>query len=103
MTTTDNTTQRFEVRSTEERATKPLKFVVVAIGEDDAEVRLPRTLSTWREKAQRFANLLTSCRSCREQLIEGRPGPTHDGQSHCKSGSIASGGERGHCSCDSCF
>jgi hypothetical protein len=30
-------------------------------------------------------------------------GPTHDGSSYCKSGSIASGGTRAHCSCDYCY
>lgn len=30
-------------------------------------------------------------------------GPTHEGSRMCKSGSIASGGTRAHCSCDFCF
>lgn len=29
--------------------------------------------------------------------------PTHSGSSRCKSGSIASGGNKAHCSCDTCF
>jgi len=30
-------------------------------------------------------------------------GPSHNGSRTCKSGSIASGGTRTHCSCDACF
>lgn len=30
-------------------------------------------------------------------------GPRHDGSKRCESGSIASGGERSHCTCDWCF
>jgi hypothetical protein len=37
------------------------------------------------------------CQAC------GEFGPSHNGASHCKSGSIASGGTRAHCSCDACF
>jgi hypothetical protein len=29
--------------------------------------------------------------------------PGHDGSRYCKSGSIASGGTRAHCTCDTCF
>ena len=29
--------------------------------------------------------------------------PSHDGSRNCESGSIASGGNRAHCSCDACF
>lgn len=29
--------------------------------------------------------------------------PSHNGSKHCKSGSIASGGTKAHCSCDVCF
>ena len=29
--------------------------------------------------------------------------PSHNGSRFCKSGSIASGGNRAHCSCDVCF
>jgi hypothetical protein len=103
MTTTESTTQHFEVRTTEEGRTRPLKFVVVAIGEDGAEVKLPRTLSKWRERAQRFAELLKTCHTCREQIVEGRPGPTHDGASFCRCGSIFSGGQNAHCACSSCW
>lgn len=30
-------------------------------------------------------------------------GPSHNGSQRCESGSIASGGERSHCTCDTCF
>lgn len=30
-------------------------------------------------------------------------GPTYAGSPRCQSGSIASGGDRAHCSCDVCF
>lgn len=30
-------------------------------------------------------------------------GPSHDGSKGCESGSIASGGNRTHCTCDVCF
>jgi hypothetical protein len=30
-------------------------------------------------------------------------GPGHNGSSSCESGSIASGGNKAHCTCDTCF
>lgn len=30
-------------------------------------------------------------------------GPRHNGSRNCESGSIASGGQVAHCSCDTCF
>ncbi len=30
-------------------------------------------------------------------------GPSHDGSRGCESGSIASGGNNAHCTCDTCF
>lgn len=29
--------------------------------------------------------------------------PSHFGSGHCRSGSLASGGHRSHCSCGTCF
>jgi hypothetical protein len=29
--------------------------------------------------------------------------PNHDGSRYCQSGSLASGGHRSHCTCDTCF
>ncbi len=34
---------------------------------------------------------------------KGWSGPSHNGSRMCKSGSIASGGTRAHCSCDYCY
>jgi hypothetical protein len=36
-------------------------------------------------------------------LCQDGKGPSHDGSKLCRSGSIASGGTRPHCSCDICF
>lgn len=30
-------------------------------------------------------------------------GPSHEGSRLCQSGSLASGGNREHCTCDACF
>ncbi len=30
-------------------------------------------------------------------------GPSHEGSKRCRSGSIASGGNRSHCTCDTCY
>lgn len=30
-------------------------------------------------------------------------GPSHEGSKRCESGSIASGGDRAHCTCSVCF
>ena len=29
--------------------------------------------------------------------------PSHDGSARCESGSLASGGYKSHCTCDTCF
>jgi len=39
------------------------------------------------------------CPTCQKQEF----GPSHDGSSRCESGSVASGGNKSHCSCDVCF
>jgi hypothetical protein len=39
---------------------------------------------------------------CQRCKLNG-PGPTHNGSAGCRSGSIASGGTRAHCSCDTCY
>ncbi|KKK66460.1 hypothetical protein LCGC14_2963860, partial [marine sediment metagenome] len=46
--------------------------------------------------------LKSSCASCESQQ-GGQMGPTHKGSSFCESGSIASGGNKSHCTCDVCF
>lgn len=40
-----------------------------------------------------------NCPTCKH----GGPGPDHDGSPFCRSGSIASGGTKAHCSCDTCY
>ncbi len=42
------------------------------------------------------------CVQC-ERNKNGDNGPSHDGSVRCESGSIASGGDRAHCTCDVCF
>ena len=53
---------------------------------------------TSRQAAENFMSEL-SCKTC----ARGEFGPTHNGSTRCKSGSIASGGNKKHCSCDVCF
>lgn len=54
------------------------------------------------------------CQPCNEALLQAGKcpacvhigdgfGPSHNGSRRCESGSIASGGNRAHCSCDTCF
>ena len=44
----------------------------------------------------------SQCPSCQQIALE-EWGPSHRGKSSCKSFSLASGGERTHCTCDICF
>ncbi len=41
------------------------------------------------------------CETCR--VLAGGMAPSHDGSKGCESGSISSGGDRAHCTCDVCF
>ena len=41
----------------------------------------------------------SNCYECRHP----NGGPSHNGSSRCRSFSIASGGHRAHCSCDTCY
>ncbi len=41
----------------------------------------------------------SDCPSCKNTGMQ----PSHTGSRRCESGSIASGGLKSHCSCDSCF
>jgi hypothetical protein len=43
-----------------------------------------------------------SCSLCPE-FVRGDLAPSHRGSDACESGSLASGGDRTHCSCDVCF
>jgi hypothetical protein len=47
--------------------------------------------------------LPTSCPTCEYIKKHDGFGPRHNGSSECESGSIASGGENAHCTCDTCF
>ncbi len=42
------------------------------------------------------------CKMCDDVKAEGI-GPSHDGSRACRCGSIASGGDRAHCTCRACF
>jgi len=46
--------------------------------------------------------MVEKCAGCRK-IVDGKMYPSHDGSSRCESGSIASGGNKSHCSCDVCF
>ena len=56
-----------------------------------------------RLKAQKPAaakkDTKSECSTCKRN----GPGPSHEGSPHCRSGSIASGGTKAHCSCDTCY
>jgi len=55
-----------------------------------------------KKAAEKHATLEKSkaeCPTCKR----GGPGPSHEGSPHCRSGSLASGGHRAHCSCDTCY
>lgn len=43
------------------------------------------------------------CPMCARIAESGWGGPSHDGISSCRSGSLASGGPNAHCTCDACF
>lgn len=43
------------------------------------------------------------CDTCEDIEEMGGFGPSHNGSPRCESGSIASGGTRAHCTCDTCF
>ena len=45
-----------------------------------------------------FGNKCEGCERKRQGMY-----PSHNGSAMCKSGSIASGGNKAHCTCDVCF
>lgn len=49
----------------------------------------------------RIAEEMKTCPTCIKYA--GQMAPSHEGSKRCQSGSIASGGHRSHCSCDTCF
>jgi hypothetical protein len=52
----------------------------------------------WREAREADSRKYGGCEQC---LV--LSGPSHRGSSSCRSGSIASGGHKAHCTCDGCF
>jgi hypothetical protein len=44
-----------------------------------------------------------TCPGCDAVKRAGGFGPSHNGSARCRSGSIASGGSRAHCSCSVCW
>jgi len=52
-------------------------------------------------------SVATVCATCQaywdERWSRGGIAPNHMGSKLCRSGSIASGGDREHCTCDACF
>ncbi len=53
------------------------------------------------DKGSALAVLEAACPVCSQ--IGAGFGPSHDGSPLCRCGSLASGGHRAHCSCDTCF
>lgn len=58
-------------------------------------------LSPSERKPYGWAEECATCRLIREEH-KGH-GPSHAGSPRCESGSLASGGNRAHCACDTCF
>jgi len=52
----------------------------------------------WRESRERASKEWGGCLACLTP-----DGPGHIGSMSCRSGSLASGGNRSHCTCDTCF
>ncbi len=75
-----------------------LKEVAVADG---------RTVSDWAHRLVMRELALhppPECGGCAdEENAGGVAYPSHDGSRYCESGSIASGGQNAHCTCDVCF
>jgi hypothetical protein len=46
---------------------------------------------------------IRTCAFCVEIEKAGGFGPSHEGRSTCRSGSLVSGGRNAHCTCDTCF
>lgn len=56
-----------------------------------------------RSRAIELEKLVRSmCHEC-ERYWETKFGPSHEGSVMCRSGSLASGGTRAHCTCNTCF
>jgi len=48
---------------------------------------------------QESREMYDNCQTCQYEGMK----PSHDGSNNCESGSIASGGNKSHCTCDVCF
>jgi len=97
-----------EVRSEEILADLRAARHSVYLGLQDLRTCTEQTSTAYRQAhaegargARRVAadTLKESCRVC---AVDGY-GPSHDGSTGCWSGSLASGGSRAHCTCDTCF
>lgn len=70
---------------------------------------VPDTLFSLRTMATVLMTRHTEARAARLAIYEACPGcrgdygPSHSGSADCQCGSLASGGEKAHCSCDRCF
>lgn len=51
------------------------------------------------KKEEGISEKAEQCKGCQETGMH----PSHDGSQFCESGSIASGGDTAHCTCDWCF
>lgn len=54
------------------------------------------------DRVKKYESKMSNGTYC-SQCERGGFGPTHDGSRFCKSGSIRSGGNKAHCTCDVCF
>lgn len=59
----------------------------------------PDLVARWTEKGATVTD--AECATC--DHIGSGFGPGHNGIETCRSGSLASGGTKPHCTCDSCF
>lgn len=53
------------------------------------------------DQAGALAVVEVACPACSQ--IGGGFGPSHEGSPLCRCGSLAAGGSRAHCTCDTCF
>lgn len=60
--------------------------------------------STVPDRLRREAMAHPECSACQlAHEMQDTMMPPHDGSRSCESGSVASGGERTHCTCDRCY
>lgn len=62
------------------------------------------TVAEVKEAQRKYEKYKKDCITCKQIKEDYRGfGPSHNGSINCSSGSIASGGRRAHCACDTCF